>query len=235
MSVSPPTEAGTVYNEKKNKDELELISMAELLRRLSEAAFFVYEAEYRTKGIESPEQVLRPPLTATEITRKEEELGPLPADVKEMSLIADGFYGGWHFAAGGWGGIAGLSTENANAHETHLHYFPEPTKMRIEREDGSTQEWGVSTSNSGIDWGQLYVSWGATENDDYIHVLCPHQVWKKMRNAMGREVKDAEYAVVQYAPWDVGMKPMPSMRAWIIDLTLWLEGLVATNTKESYE
>ncbi|KAH8800907.1 hypothetical protein F5884DRAFT_809354 [Xylogone sp. PMI_703] len=239
MSAPPPLAPSIVRNDQEKKEELQSIGIAELLRRFSEAAFFVHEAEYRKNGIESPEQVLRPPLTAEELAHKEEELGPLPDDVKEISLIADGFYGGWHFAAGGWGGVAGLWKEAANAHEIYLGYLPKPTKRRIEARAGadkitrdvSVVSIGISPSGSRIDWGSVYVGCGSTENDNYIHVLCPAPVWKKIQNAMGREVGDEEYAVKQYANWNVGMVLMPSMTAWIVNLTANLEALVATNTK----
>lgn len=235
LSVPDTTQDG-----KGRKGDLKNVSVAELLRRLSKAAFFVHEAEYRKNGIESQEQILRPPITAEELARKEEELGPLPEDVKEIALIADGFYGGWHFAGGGWAGIMGLQKLPASEHEIHLGYQQKPRVLRTEtrtREDGSTYNVnvyrvGISGSGSGSDWGDVYMGWGPIKNDCYMQVLCPPTVWKNIQSAMERDVKGGEYAFLCYAHWSSD-GPVPTLRTWIINLTAELEELVANGVKKS--
>ena len=65
----------------------------ELLRRFSEAAFTVYRKQYR--------RLENPPRTA----EVEERLGPLPADVRAMAVVANGFRGLWHTFGGGFHGV----------------------------------------------------------------------------------------------------------------------------------
>lgn len=127
-----------------------------------------------------------------------------------MVLIADGFYGGWHFAAGGWGGIKRLRKEPATEYEVYLGYEPEPVREihKRKREDGTAYKVVVNVryhgaKNTGRDWGQVYVGNGMTENDCYLHVLCPPAGWKKMQEAGGKVVEE-EYAFLYYANWTAG-------------------------------
>jgi hypothetical protein len=190
------------------------ISMAELLQRFSTAAFFVHRDEYLKNDIDSPEKILMAPLTPEEIRKIEEELGPLPEDVKEMALIADGFYCGWHFAGGGWPGIGSLFKDNTEDYGIYLGYIPEPEK-RVEtrtREDGTEYKitvnmiaFGGKKKEAHPKFGDCYVSAGALEeNDNFMHILCPAAVWKEIQAKMGKTVKDGEYAYVNYMNWGGG-------------------------------
>jgi hypothetical protein len=179
------------------------------------------------------------PISVERIAKIEGDLGPLPPDVKEMALIADGFYGGWHFAGGGWAGIANLYTIPAEDYEIYLGYEPEPER-RAEtrtREDGTRYEVTMSIiaitgEGSGNGWGNVYQGNGTTECDDYEHILCPHETWKKMQASKGVEVKDGEYAFLYFAHWTDGGDISPSVRAWIAELTMELERRVAAGIKE---
>jgi len=232
----------TTRAEQGREELLYDISMAELLRRFSQAAFFVHEQDYRKNGIETPEKVLLAPISAERIAKIEEELGPLPPDVKEMALIADGFYGGWHFAGGGWAGISNLCTMPAEGYEICFGYEPEPER-RVEtrtREDGTTYEVtmniiAITAEGSGNDWGDVYQGNGASECDDYEHILCPHETWKKMQASKGEEVKVGEYAFLYFAHWTDGGDIMASVRAWIAGMTMELERDVAAGIKEIHD
>jgi hypothetical protein len=45
-----------------------------------------------------------------------------------MALIDHGFYGGWHFAGGGCGGLHKLWKDRVANHEVYLRYEPTPAK-----------------------------------------------------------------------------------------------------------
>jgi len=204
--------------------------MEELLRRFSEAVFSVNRDEYVRNGINSPGEILCEPRTEEEIAETEKRWGPLPPDVKEMALIADGFHGGWHFAGGGWGGIYNLWKDKVVNHEVYLRYEPAPVKEMLTktREDGSTYEVEVTMTHYGRedsrrDWEYVYCVSPAAQCDDYVHLVCPEKVWRKMQEAMGKKVKEGEYAYLHYAHWTDGVEIYPSMRDWIAQMTVWLE------------
>ncbi|CEJ89552.1 hypothetical protein VHEMI05393 [[Torrubiella] hemipterigena] len=103
----------------------------ELLRRFSEARFKVLQSqdgvnedeEDEGQQDECPEKasdLLLPPLTAAEIAIAEAKLGPIPQDLKDMSLVARGFKGGWHFAGGGFPGLQDLFEGDFDAGTEYL-------------------------------------------------------------------------------------------------------------------
>jgi len=219
---------------------LQDVSMGELLRRFSEAAFFVYKDEYVKRGIGSPKEILCGKRTAEEIAKVEETCGQLPQDLKEMALIADGFHGGWSFAGGGWGGIQKLGKDEYFDCGLYLGYHAAPAKeiLTKTREDGSTyevRELKVEVSPGRNDWEYVYSVYSVAECDNYVHILCPEEVWSKMQKAMGKEVKQGEYACMYYAPW---MGPSgtiySSVRDWIAQMTDNLERDMAAAKKAEY-
>ncbi|KAE8444644.1 hypothetical protein EG329_014392 [Mollisiaceae sp. DMI_Dod_QoI] len=219
--------------EKGRRPPLHDVPMAEVLRRFSEAAFFVHRDEYLRNEINTPEQILYPPLTPEEIEKFEQTLGPLPADIKEMALIADGFCGGWHFAGGGWPGIQGLQRTSAHNYEVYLGYQPKPEK-RIDtrtRNDGTTYQVTVNVfsyveKEPKRNWGDIYVGSARRECDDFEHILCPPSVWKKYQEHKGKDVKEGEYAYLHFAHWTGGGEVAASVREWIAEMTMDLERAV---------
>jgi hypothetical protein len=117
----------------------------------------------------------------------------MPPDVREMALVADGFYGGWRFAGGEWGGLEDLCPRPALDYETQLGYEERPlSKKEVrKREDGSTEDVWVKIEYP-EDLGDVYVCGGAAESDNYEHVLCPPEIWTKMGEVMGEEVQEGE-------------------------------------------
>jgi hypothetical protein len=209
------------------RDMISKISMSELLKRFSEAAFFVYEKAYLEAGIMTPAKVLRPPLTVEHIAQIDRSMdGDLPPDLKEMALVADGFYGGWSFAGGGWGGIANLGLGSGFVHYSGYFGSEETYKVTRTKEDGST-EVKLELIIFPEDMGNLYVVEGAARCDGYEHVLCPPAVWKKMREMVGQEAKEGEYALTYSANWSDTTDLYPSMRDWLEELTVGLERSVA--------
>lgn len=103
----------------------------ELLRRFSEARFKVLQSQGSVNEDEEDEgqqdecpdkasDLLLPPLTAAEIATAEAKLGPIPQDLKDMSLVARGFKGGWHFAGGGFPGLQDLFDGDFDAGTEYL-------------------------------------------------------------------------------------------------------------------
>jgi len=210
-------------------DLIQDIGYPELLRRFSEAAFSAHHKEYLKAGIKSVAEVLRPPLTAERIAEVEESLeGPLPPDVKEIAMVADGFYGGHRFAGGGWGGIESLWAEDSEDNLTWLGYEQREsvTQCTRTRDDGTTYEEMVPIEYDDESYlGNVYICEGATEpNDNYKHLLCPPETWKRFQNArMGTEVPDGEYAIVCFANWTGGGQLYPSMTEWLVGMMMGME------------
>jgi hypothetical protein len=67
----------------------EKVGWEELLRRLAEGAWKVNPREYKRMGVKRPEDILFKPATE-EIVAVENRFGKLPADFKEMILVANG-------------------------------------------------------------------------------------------------------------------------------------------------
>lgn len=66
-------------------------SWPELLQRLSEAAFFVHEKEFRRNGVKKASKILQRPAKESHIAALEAEVGELPADFKEMLRHFNGY------------------------------------------------------------------------------------------------------------------------------------------------
>ncbi|KUJ15003.1 uncharacterized protein LY89DRAFT_751654 [Mollisia scopiformis] len=222
------------------KRPLHDISMTELLRRFSEAAFFVHQDEYMENDIQSSKDILCSPLTLNEIEDIEIKLGSLPTDIKEIALVADGFHGGWDFA-GGWPGIQRLHKDCAAEYETFLGYDPPPVQetQTIYRLDGSTYEVTVNVIRSSTreeclkrGWGDVLVGERGRECEEFVHVLCPPSVWEKYQESKGIRVKQGEYAYVSYDHLTEGGEEVyGSVRAWIAAETLDLERYVAVGIR----
>jgi hypothetical protein len=227
--------------ERRMKTPLHDIPIAELLRRFSEAAFFTDNKEYLENGIDKAEKVLRPALTGEEVAEVEEKLGePLPPDLKELVLIADGFYGGWTLAGGGWSGIKKSWKEPSSDHEMYLGFEAQlDRETRTEtREDGTTHEvtsttYNVLVQGSENDWGDVWATCGATENDSFQHIICPPTTWKKLQTSMGNEVEDGAYAYLYYSPETDDVEIYPSMRASIAAMTVECERFAAVGWTET--
>jgi hypothetical protein len=229
----------TTRIERDWKPPLHDVPMAELLRKFSEAAFFVNRDEYVKRDVNSPKEILCGPCTEEEVATVERDMGPLPPDVKEMALIADGFHGGWHFAGGGWGGIQWLWKDKAVNHEVQLRYEPTPVKQTQTRtrEDGSTYEVEVNVVKHGgddpkRDWEYVYCVNPVAETDGYLHLVCPEEVWRKMQEVMGKTARSGEYAYLHYAHWTDGGEIFHSVRDWIATMTILLETDVEAGRRE---
>ncbi len=66
------------------------VGWKELLERLAKGAWKVNKKEYRANRIKCVEHILNPPATEEEILAAENEVGELPADLKEMIKVANG-------------------------------------------------------------------------------------------------------------------------------------------------
>lgn len=66
-------------------------SWPELLKRLSKAAFFVHEKEFRRNGVQKASKILQRPAKESHIVALEAEVGELPADFKEMLRHSNGY------------------------------------------------------------------------------------------------------------------------------------------------
>jgi hypothetical protein len=222
------------------KAPLQDVPMAELLHLFSKAAFLVYREEYLENNITSSKAILCNPLCPEEVANCEERLGPLSPDVKEMGLIADGFYGGWHFAGGGWRGIHAPWKEPATKYEIYLGYEPNPvrTVQTRTRLDGSMYEVVVHVITHGggqkarTDWGDIYIGNGLTECDNFLRIFCPSLVWKKMQEDGGKMVKEGEYAFLYYANWTASGDIHHSVRDWIAKINMELERNVAVGCRQ---
>ena len=225
--------------ENGQQEPLPGVQWPELLRRFSEAAFKTQSEEFEgiqtndgeeIAPIEQPSDLLLPPISAERLAEVEEQLGPLPQDLREMVLIANGFLGGWHFAGGGFAGVDKLYLEHPSEYEIYLGIEPpaEVTTETITNPDGTTRTVTKHTISigldhtSGVEWGPVYASWGTVENDGFHHLICPPETWKKMRKG---EVREGEYRVCHYAAWTGGAdgREWRSMRHWVADMTAEME------------
>ncbi|KAK0658041.1 hypothetical protein B0T16DRAFT_386472 [Cercophora newfieldiana] len=76
-------------------NEVMVLPWEELLRRFSEAAFKTRRKKYGClkNAPRKAEEILLPPITPGLLAEVEERLGPLPEDMREMVLVANGFRG----------------------------------------------------------------------------------------------------------------------------------------------
>ncbi|KAH8892904.1 hypothetical protein GQ53DRAFT_745889 [Thozetella sp. PMI_491] len=216
------------------------MSWPDLLRRFSEVAFKTElggekgeeEDDETEERPESSSDLLLPALTPEEIAAAEAELGPIPQDIKDMSLVSRGFKGGWHFAGGGFPGIQDLWKEDTDDHLYNLEEIEPEARYETRTEqmpDGTSQtrivgiiEIGVGAPKEGPPGDDYcWVGNGTVHNDDFIHVIIPPEVWKRIRNG---QVKEGEYRIFSYSHWTDGAHgEYHSMRDWIVDLTKSME------------
>jgi hypothetical protein len=219
--------------------------VSDLLQRLSIAAFSVYQGDYLAAGINSPADILLPAITAERITEIEQHLGaPLPPDVKEIAMVANGFYGGWNFAGGGWSGISkNVSVCPADdcamwmGDDGEDDFQSTQTNETRTRDDGSTYEELVDTQyDDETELGNVYVSSAPADCDGYIHFMCPPETWRTFQKARrGIESPDGEYAVFYHAPWqdssDVHI--FKSLTEWLTNLMLSTEAEAEASEQEN--
>jgi hypothetical protein len=228
IAPSPGDSAGD--SQSATRESLDDLGWPELLRRFSEAAFKVHAEEYEEMEDppEKPSDILLPPIAAKKLAEVEYNLGTLPPDLKEMVLVANGFKGGAHFAGGGFAGIDKFEKEPAGDHEIYLGVEPVHTETQTTRTDpdGTTRvvtvrQISIPGSETGINWGPVWVGNGTVENDGFYHIICPPKTWKKIK---GGDVKPGEYRVLNYAHWTAGPHDEgSSMRDWIVTMTKELE------------
>ncbi|KAH8903702.1 hypothetical protein BR93DRAFT_930860 [Coniochaeta sp. PMI_546] len=224
------------------QEPLHGVGWPELLRRFTEAAFTGLASEYAE--IEDPPQrpsdILLPPITPDKLAEVEQRLGPLPPDLREMVQVANGFKGTWHFAGGGFAGVDKLLVRPSDDYEIFLGILPEPrvSTRTVTKPDGTTQTVTVRVhqvgtgQTEGMGAGPVWVGPGTVENDDFEHVICPPETWRKLvetgrtprrsKNAEGNN--DNEYSVTYYAHWTAGDDDgYRSMRHWIASETASME------------
>lgn len=210
------------------QEPLHGVSWHDLLTRFANAAFIVNHENYLEQGITSAAGILLPPATPSQIAEVEARTGPLPADLKDMVLIANGFKGGYHFAAGGFAGISLLMAEPLNeSHEIQLGIDPPPRQSLLETQtlpDGTTRTVFRNTvefpgSGTGRNWGNVLTYSAGEESDFFEHLICPPATWAKVRGGKARE---GEYRLVLYTNWG-HHEEWKGVRDWLANLTLKLE------------
>jgi hypothetical protein len=234
-------------NEKNEKDEKspqsnppsspvsDTTPWPELLDRFARAAFFVYEKLYTDPDFEpetdvhvrSPQDILLPPLSAETIAAKEKELGGwLPDDLKEMALVADGFYGGCcisdGFMCGGWGGIETLSAEAAADMATWFAaYDPDDYEL--------------------LDGQVCLDGYPGTRDDENKFIIIPPEVWRRTWDRAeyidpGYEYEEGDYALGVYqmhlGNGQIEVSGKACFRKWVQDETEWLEQSWAAGEQE---
>lgn len=242
------------------------MSWSDLLRRFSEARFKVLQyqenngtdEEDEGQQDECPEKasdILLPPLTAAEIAIAEAKLGPIPQDLKDMSLVARGFKGGWHFAGGGFPGLQDVFEGALENGAEYLEYFdaydegddegdeqdePSETKEEVDIEDDDEKSETEQTGNKRkFEYPNCWAYSGTMENDDVEHFICPPAAWAKFRKSAGKpKPKSNEYGIWSGAHWSE--EPLHglslTMRGYIVRLLKEMEeqlaGKVANNEGE---
>lgn len=210
-SPIPPPEADDTLLQ-----ELMDLRWRDLLRRFSEAAFTVHRGQYRE--LENPpkkaEDILLPPISPAVLAEVEEKLGgPLPADIRGMVVVANGFRGLWHPFGGGFPGVDKFGEEPCD-------------------------EWWLSFGGGQLgepsDEAKRAPVWvayeGAEESDDFNHIICPTETWRKL---VGEELYVAgEYRVTYTSHWDGGYEAHKSVREWIATETMQMEQMIAKGSWE---
>ncbi|KAH8812682.1 hypothetical protein F5884DRAFT_878567 [Xylogone sp. PMI_703] len=183
------------------------VGWKELLDRLVVAAWNVYRREYRSMGVVRADDILYDPATEEEIQRAEEQVGPLPADFKEMVRIANGFRGGYHFFGGGIAGIQSISRcEDGDDLEHNMDEF----EAQGMRQDEIT--------------GDMVELQAGSECDGFRHFIIPPEMWKA--NVVGREVEEGEYQYWHVASWRGGIDRWNSIRDYVASCVEEVEDMV---------
>ncbi|KFY27721.1 hypothetical protein V491_00769 [Pseudogymnoascus sp. VKM F-3775] len=186
-------------------------SWKELLERLAEGAWIVNKREYKRMGLESSADILFPPATEARIEAKENDVGKLPADLKEMVRIANGYRGGWDFLAGGMNGIQDIVPSDFPLEEVEDHFFGRGLK-RVEGDYSGDMLEFLSAVDCEVD-----------------HFIIPPAMWK----ANGEEsVKDGEYQYWQRHIWGQ-VKSWGSVRESIVDHVQYIEEMIEEGMKEA--
>ncbi|KAK1834997.1 hypothetical protein QBC39DRAFT_421183 [Podospora conica] len=199
--------------------ELMGLDWRELLRRFSEAAFTVHRKEYRE--LENPprsaEEILLPPITQAALAEVEGKLGPLPADLRGMVVVANGFRGAGAAFGGGFPGVEEFEVGPCDDDWSWFGVNEEPSL-----EAKVAPVW--------VKYGGAEVS---DESMDYCHVVCPTETWRKL-------VGDAHYTAgdykVTYRPhWSVDDESYTSVREWIATETMEMEQMIAKGSWEGMD
>lgn len=212
-------ETGVEVVERADADllqELMDLRWRDLLRRFSEAAFTVHRGQYR--DMENPPKkaadILLPPISPAALAEVEERLGgKLPADIRGMVVVANGFRGLWHDFGGG---------------------FPGVDKFGEEPCDESWMSFGGGLLEEPSDEAKRAPVWvayeGAEESDDFNHIICPTETWRML---VGEErYVPGEYRVTYTSHWDGGDDAYKSVREWIATETMEMEQMIARGSWE---
>lgn len=186
------------------------VGWADLLRRFSEAAFKVHAEEY--DELEDPpasaSDILLPPITVQKLAEVEQRLGPLPADMKEMVQIANGFKGGIHAFGGGFAGVDKLHPKECGNLDEHYWL----------REDLDGR-----TPSKAAEEAPMWIGEGAVDNDEFEHYIYPPSTWSLLVGD-GYGDGSGDYQVVYTANWmPYEKKGGNSMRDWIASETVNME------------
>jgi len=241
-AVNSLTEALVQRKQNGQQEPLHGVAWPELLERFSEAAFKVHRDDYAqiNNPPQRPSDILLPPITPEKLADVEQTLGPLPADLREMVQIANGFRGAWHFLGGGFAGVDRLTAVPSGNYEIIVGIKSGcKVSTRTETEpDGTTRTVTVHTyevgmgSTEGMKAGPVWIGCGTEENDDFEHMVCPPETWRKLAEGGaitqgGRDVEgcdDGEYRVIQTAHWmDYTHHDYRSMRHWVASETARME------------
>jgi hypothetical protein len=194
----------------------------ELLRRFSEAAFTVHRKQYRR--LENPprraEEILLPPISPAALAEVEEKTGPLPADLRAMVVVANGFKGLWHTFGGGFPGVDKFAVEPCG--DSWLFFGG---RLFIAKDKEPSKE-----AKKAPIW---VACGGAVESDDFNHIICPAETWRKL---VGDDHYTAgEYRITYTAHWSDGDSAHTSMREWIATETMRMEQLIAKGSWEEMD
>lgn len=198
---------------------LEDASWHELLARFATAAISVYPKAFRNPVITKPDEMLWPPSAVEDLAETEKRFGePIPRDIKEMSLVSHGFYGGWHFACGGFPGINTFELQPlTEEYDYLLEEYLEPDEDAEAKVEGDTKEEGKKAEELALkDCGCLWTAMAPAESDGFEHIICPPCTWKKIRR--GR-VKEGEYLYIITTNWNGGIDGCASVRSWVEGMT----------------
>lgn len=232
LAVREITEALIQRKHNGPQEPLHGVGWPELLQRFSEAAFKLHKKEYAEiqDPPQQPSDILLPPISQEKLAEVEEKLGPLPADLREMVQIANGFRGAWHLFGGGFAGVDKLEPTPSGDYEIWLGVKQEPRVVarQVIRPDGTIEtvetrvfEVGLGPME-GMKAGPVWISWGTEENDDFEHIICPPKTWKKFVES-GRAAYGGEYRVTCHAHWIDDDDGWTSMRDWIASETAAME------------
>jgi hypothetical protein len=169
------------------------------------------------------EDILWPPMSASAVAANERRLGWLPQDLKEMAMVANGFWGGNHssgiFMFGGWQGLDSMT--KAPADTNILSYFTD-----------------IGNYDLPEDKFFLYSTIPPQENTvtEYTYVLFLPDTWAAIWqevaewsdwDADGYTLEDGDYAIGVYTLHtqynDILEAGKDCFKKWVTRETQWLE------------